>query len=363
MGFATCWVMMETASGCQGRVDRYGAFVLVLMVNHQCNLRCTYCYTGAKFSRPMSKAVARAAIDRAVASLRPGGRLELGFFGGEPLLEADLIASLLAYARMLAADRQLELFCSLTTNGTCLGPSAWDVMTNQGIDLSISHDGLPATHDRHRVTPGAEGTSAVVSETLRRLADLGRDFNVVTVVRPDTVDVLAEGVRYLRELGVRRVEPSLDLWTPWSNDAISRLETAVAECADLWREGLPEYSLGWFDEKLVLISGVPTEASARCGFGDGQIAVAPSGSLYPCERVIGEDKPEHPLRLVGTVLRGSDFLSYRRSCSSPPSSCSLECRCSNYVRTGIPSTPDDLLRSFDRMCMKETCRVLEMSPR
>ena len=343
--------------------DLYEAFVLTLMVNHQCNLRCTYCYTGAKFNRPMDKAVARAAVERAVASVRPKGRLELGFFGGEPLLEADLIASVMDDARILATDRNLELFCGLTTNGTVLGPTAWEVMTNPAVDLSISHDGLPETHDRHRITPGGEGTSTVVSETLRRLVDLGRDFNVVTVVRPDTVDSLAEGLRYLRQLGVRRVEPSLDPWTSWSPEDISCLKSSIAECANLWREGLPEFSLSWFDEKLARVLGVPTETSARCGFGDGQIAVAPSGRLYPCERVIGEDAPEHPLRLLGTVFGKKDFLCYRKSCTAPPSSCSLECRCSNYVRTGVLETSDDLLRSFDRMCVEETFRVMELSPR
>ena len=66
-------------------------FHLVLMVNHACNLRCTYCYTGTKFSRKMPEAVGRKCIDRALRSIRPGGVLELGFFGGEPLIEAALI--------------------------------------------------------------------------------------------------------------------------------------------------------------------------------------------------------------------------------------------------------------------------------
>ena len=53
-------------------------FSLVLMVNHACNLRCTYCYTGAKFGRAMSRTVAMRAVDRAVHSIGSGGTLELG---------------------------------------------------------------------------------------------------------------------------------------------------------------------------------------------------------------------------------------------------------------------------------------------
>ena len=74
----------------------YQQFGLVLAVNHACNLRCTYCYTGAKFHKPMPASLARKAIDRAVASISSGGQLDLGFFGGEPLIEAKLILELLA---------------------------------------------------------------------------------------------------------------------------------------------------------------------------------------------------------------------------------------------------------------------------
>ena len=67
---------------------RYDRFHLVLMTTHACNLRCDYCYTGRKFRRAMPLEIGLAAIRRAARSLCPGGTLELGFFGGEPLLEA-----------------------------------------------------------------------------------------------------------------------------------------------------------------------------------------------------------------------------------------------------------------------------------
>jgi sulfatase maturation enzyme AslB (radical SAM superfamily) len=65
------------------------------MVNHACNLRCTYGYTGAKVQRPMPEAIGTMAIDRALGSLAPGGTLQLGFFGGEPLVEARLVRRLI----------------------------------------------------------------------------------------------------------------------------------------------------------------------------------------------------------------------------------------------------------------------------
>src|SRR5438034_1908045 len=137
----------------------YKQFGLVLMVNHACNLRCTYCYTGEKFSRRMHYSVGAKAIDRAVASIEPGGVLELGFFGGEPLIEAALILDLIDRARARTACRGVALRLNLTTNGTLTSSEAWDVMLDPEIDLAISHDGLPHVHDRHRLTVDGHSTS------------------------------------------------------------------------------------------------------------------------------------------------------------------------------------------------------------
>ena len=87
-------------------------FGLTLVVNHACNLRCTYCYTGDKFGRPMPLEIGRKAIGRAVSSLSPSGTLDLAFFGGEPLIEADLILDVVDDAR--ARSREAVIICRST---------------------------------------------------------------------------------------------------------------------------------------------------------------------------------------------------------------------------------------------------------
>ena len=72
----------------------HARFGLTLVVNHACNLRCSYCYTGEKIGRRLPLATGRKAIDRAISSLSQNGTLELAFFGGEPLVEAELILEL-----------------------------------------------------------------------------------------------------------------------------------------------------------------------------------------------------------------------------------------------------------------------------
>ncbi len=343
----------------------YERFGLVLMVTHACNLRCSYCYTGAKTQRSMSYETGKQAIVRATRSLQPHGELELGFFGGEPLLEADLILRLLEGAEEITANTNRQLSVSLTTNAAINGPHAWQILTHPKMSLSISHDGLPEIHDRHRRNLANKATSSKVLNAAQRLLEADQQLNVVMVVRPDTVSALPDGIEHLQKHGLRHFTPSLDLWSQWDAAAADRLEKAIIQCGKLWSKGLPDLSISWFDEKLAKLSDVSTTPTARCGFGNGEIAVAPSGTLYPCERLIGEDQPDAQLHL-GHVLDGEDF------CGPPPEappredsctsctlleSCSTTCRCSNYVRTGDVNRPDGLLCLLDRFCTREAVRV------
>ena len=116
--------------------DSLQRFSLTLMVNHACNLRCTYCYTGAKFSAPMDWTIGVVAIDRALRSLGPGGRLALGFFGGEPLLEAGRILDWMDHARNQALAGGAQVRFSMTTNSTLVHPQAWQVMTAPDLDAA-----------------------------------------------------------------------------------------------------------------------------------------------------------------------------------------------------------------------------------
>jgi uncharacterized protein len=333
-------------------------FSLTLMVNHACNLRCTYCYTGAKFSAPLPFQTGQTAIRRAFRSLIPNGTLSLGFFGGEPLLEATRILEWMAYARQLARESDKPVTFTLTTNGTVSHPHAWQVMMADDLELAVSFDASPSIHDRHRRDVHGKTTSATVQATIRRLLDAGKEFRVVTVVRPDNLADLLNGIEFLHSLGVRAVDLSLDLWTSWSSRDAHALQTLVTNLSKLWAQWLPDFSLSWFDAKVAELARLQkTTETVRCGFGDGEIAVAPSGRLYPCERLIGEDRPGNPLCLPGNALEGNDFLDTQTSSftrGSPCSQCALAfacdtvCRCSNFIRTGDTNRPDGLLCLFNK---------------
>lgn len=240
-------------------------------------------------------------------------------------------------------------------------------MTLSDMNLAVSFDGLPRLHDRHRRFADGLGTATRVLETMRRLLAAGKEFRAVMVIGPDSAERLGKAIDFLRVFGVRRVELTLDLWANWQPEDMVELEQAIECAALMWGAGLPGLSVNWFDEKAARICGFSPAGAARCGFGDGEVAVAPSGRLYPCERLIGEDADPNLMRLPGHALDGRDFLGLgtrperqAEACSacSMDSACNTTCPCSNYVRTGSLSRPDRLLCILNQACMREAARVM-----
>lgn len=146
-------------------------FILTLMLTHACALRCLYCYAGAKSARHMPTEIIQTAIRRALASLTPEGTLELGFFGGEPMLRASDIAAAVAFTQAEAGARQVRFH--LTTSGSVTTPDALHLLTHPDLRIAVSCDGPPALHDRFR--PGADGAPSYPAAvaTINRLIAAG----------------------------------------------------------------------------------------------------------------------------------------------------------------------------------------------
>lgn len=295
--------------------------------------------------------VGRQAVRRAFASLCENGVLQVGFFGGEPLIEASNILEWMTFARLEAVSQGKQVHFNLTTNGTLTETNAQAVLMDPGVELAISCDGTAGRHDKHRLDVHGRGSFLQVEQTVRTLVQAGRVFTVVMVVRPDMLDDLVDGLRHLRELGVTRFTLSLDVWTPWNAGDLEHLSRVVDTAADLWRKWLPDVSIDWFDTRIAAMARLPAAGpDTRCGFGEGEVAVAPSGRLYPCERLVGDDRSGHPLQLAGLVGEDVDFLGIKAPCAGGSGGCAsgAGCRCSNYIRTGSTANEDDLLGALDK---------------
>jgi len=332
-------------------------------LTHQCNLRCDYCYTGEKLNLPMNRATAAAGIELSLAEAqrRQATHLDITFFGGEPLIEMDLLC-FIADQLLARTPERIVLNMKLSTNGTLLTKERLQSLNQRKIYVSLSVDGPPEIHDRQRKNAAGKGTSAAVIAAAKRLLKQNPCANVTCVLQPDTADYADECIDFLFGLGFRYFNLTLNYSANWTLKDMNVLEKAYRRVADWYEartlEGATFY-LSSFDERIKSHTLVPATSEEKCSLGKRQISIAPDGAIYPClQFVTTEGLPEF---MIGHVLKGGlqdDCRQHISSCASAPkeecsgckvkSRCGSWCACINYASTGTITAASPVLCYYER---------------
>jgi uncharacterized protein len=325
----------------------------------------------------MSPEVARAAIDFA---LRDGGESPgIVFFGGEPLMKRDLIELAIAHARRVcaAAGPQVIPHFKITTNGLLLDDAMIDLCAREEVAVSLSIDGTPEAHDRHRLNLAGQPTWARVAERARALLERKPYSPAIMVATPHTVAHAAAGVERLFQIGFRYLIFQLDYSADWPPEALAELERQYRAMAELYlamtrRE--EKFYLSPFDVKIATHIRGEEARGLLCKLGVRQVSVAPDGTLYPCvqfvprrtaagvQQKLGEQRDGRDKRFaVGDVWSGVDP-DARAVCfeatERPPAECSgcaieprcnRRCGCLNLQTTGDLGAPSPLLCAHERL--------------
>ncbi|HEY4003103.1 MAG TPA: radical SAM protein [Candidatus Xenobia bacterium] len=274
---------------------------ITLVLTHQCNLACDYCYAGEKFARAMTYETGARALRMAFAAAGPGEAITVGFFGGEPMLEFPLMVRLTRLAHRLARRQRRILQLTVTSNGTVLSEKHLRFLYTYGFDTALSVDGL-GQGNRHRPFATGHDSTAVVWGNIAAAAQMLEKLNVLMVVGPDSLDDLERSVQRLYQLGVPTVSllPNVDV--EWMENDWVRAREVFARLTEVCRRLLEVRPLVLHP----LIDRLrPTMSASRCGFGDTEVAVSPRGHLYPCARLVGTDV-RRDIR-IGNVRDGIDL--------------------------------------------------------
>ncbi|MBI5517391.1 MAG: radical SAM protein [Deltaproteobacteria bacterium] len=321
-----------------------------LVLTHDCNLACTYCYTGEKFRREMDWETAERSVDLAFRETPPGAPVDVGFFGGEPLLCWDMLVRVGDYARARAEREGRRLRLAVTTNGTLLTRERTDTLARLGVEVTLSLDGTREAHEATRPQKGGRSSFDDVVRGAENLKASGLPLEVIAVVAPGNVRWLGETVRYLVDLGARNVilNPCFEQW--WTDEALALWEKGLEDAAEVYsdcmRQGKP-VAMPTFDNKLLAAAKGGLASCDMCSAGDREVAVAPSGNLYPCARMVGEDRDT--ALVIGHLDTGVDrgtVRNIRRGPLDPACEpcaerwrCGATCACSNLAETGTTYLP------------------------
>ncbi len=342
-----------------------------LAITQECNLACTYCYIGKK-PVTMSLGTAAKIVDFMYRVSPPGELIDVGFFGGEPLLELDLIGGIVDLVKSHVDFPERKVLFSTVSNGTLFSDDVAHELTRLGVTLGISCDGYPEIQDRSRVFPDGRGSSGAVEVAIRRALHFFPFMPVNAVYRPETLAALPEVVEYLVKTGVRNLYLNLDITATWS-EADSLLLPDIydrigKQYISYYQAGVPVH-ISLIDSKIVAILRGGYKPEEKCRMGKAEFAFAPSGDVYPCERLMGAGEAgahclgnindEHPL--LGRCLHDAETSGHEvcRTCSLLPY-CMCWCGCTNYFSTGDYSLPGAFLCASERAAIGTAYHVLEI---
>ena len=273
---------------------------LCLNVAHTCNLSCRYCFAAegsyGQDKGLMTADVGRSAIDFLLENSNGRKRLEVDYFGGEPLLNLDVVKEVTDYARRRGEENGVEFGFTLTTNGLLLNKEVAAYLQDEGFSVVLSLDGRPEVHDGMRRFPGGAPSYEAVKDRLLNFLHLwGGSYYYVRGTYTRYNRDFSRDVAHLADLGFQRIslEPVVaDPAEEWAltEEDLPLLNDEYLRLADLYlqyrREGRP---FDFFHFAVDLDRGPCVyKRLSGCGAGEEYLAVTPTGDLYPCHQLIGD---------------------------------------------------------------------------
>jgi len=337
----------------------------------ECNLGCGYCYIGKK-KLSLSMDTAKDIIDFVFSKTPSHENIDIGFFGGEPLLELEILKNLTDLIERQPSYDANRLSLSVVTNGTLLTPAIFDFLSEHGIELCISCDGPPDVQNAYRRFRDGSKSSAIVQRNIQKAVSAFPSVLVNAVYTPTTVRHLCETVDYFSSLGVRRIFLSADYSATWSETDLETMREEYEKIGRLYIDYYMRQSprfVSIIDNKISLMLRGGSGPTERCRMGSAEFAFTPDGNIYPCERLIGAgDGEDHcignvregikPEKMACNLKKDGDVNLECRECGIREY-CMNWCGCSNYFSTGYYNRVSHFLCASEQAAVKVAFEVFK----
>ncbi len=284
---------------------------LCLHICHDCNLRCEYCFAkDGTYNTPrdyMSFEVGKAAIDFLVQQSKNIHNLEVDFFGGEPLLNLDVVKRIVEYAKSIEGQYNKKFSFTMTTNCLLLNDETIEWLNQEMDNIVLSIDGRKAIHDRVRKTPnGVSAYDTILEKSLKvAKARAGKRYYVRGTFTGYNLD-FSNDIIALSDAGFDQISMEPVVLPDDAPMAIKYEDIAticqeydkVAE-AIIDRSGTKKW-FNFFHFMIDLDEGpCMSKRLHGCGAGLDYMSVVPTGEIYPCHRFAGNTE-----YILGTVFEG-----------------------------------------------------------
>ena len=284
---------------------------LCLHIAHDCNLACKYCFAeeGEYHGRRalMSYEVGKKALDFLIASSGNRRNLEVDFFGGEPLMNWQVVKDLVAYGREQEKIHNKHFRFTVTTNGVLLNDEIQDFINKEMDNVVLSLDGRKEINDNMRPFRNGKGSYDLIVPKFQKLADSRNQerYYVRGTFTRNNLD-FSNDVLHFADLGFKQmsIEPVVgDESDPYAirEEDIPKICEEYDRLAKIMIEREKEGKGFNFFHFMIDLEGGPcvSKRLSGCGSGTEYLAVTPWGDLYPCHQFVGQEE-----FLMGNVDEG-----------------------------------------------------------
>lgn len=284
---------------------------LCLHVAHTCNLTCDYCFASqGKYQGEhalMSFEVGKQALDFLIANSGNRKNLEVDFFGGEPLMDWDVVKQLVNYARSVEKQHNKNFRFTLTTNGLLVDDDVIEFANKEMHNVVLSLDGRKEVHDKLRRTVGGHGSYDVIVPKFQKFVQSRNNtgYYVRGTYTHDNID-FTKDIFHMADLGFTELSMEPVVCDPKEPYALTEADLPVLFeqyeilAKDMLRrekEGKPIT----FYHYMIDLTGGPCvyKCVTGCGSGTEYMAVTPWGELFPCHQFVGD-----PAYSLGDIWKG-----------------------------------------------------------
>lgn len=349
----------------------YNTKALCLNMAHDCNIRCEYCfastgdYHGGRKLMPLS--VAKESIDFLLETSGKRKKLEVDFFGGEPLLNMDVIKSTVEYARKKEKQYGKRIGFTMTTNATLLDDEKTDFINENMDNVVLSIDGRKEVNDRMRKFQDLSGTFDTILPKIKKFVEQRADksYYIRGTFTANNLD-FCEDVIFLADNGFKEIsiEPVVAEHDEKYAIKEEHLEKIYQQYEELARKYVQYNNEGKgfrYYHFLMDLDGGPCvyKRISSCGAGVEYFAVTPDGELYPCHQFVGNTH-----YLIGTVKEGinnkdlslkfaENTVYHKEKCSD----CWAKFYCSGGCQANAVSFNKNLKKPYEIECMLQKKRI------
>jgi len=275
---------------------------LCMHIAHTCNLNCSYCFASqGKYHGDravMSYEVGKRALDFLVENSGTRRNLEVDFFGGEPLMNFQVVKDLVAYARSIEKEKGKNFRFTLTTNGVLIDDDVIEFANKEMSNVVLSLDGRREVHDRFRVDYAGRGSWDNIVPKFKKLVDArgGKNYYMRGTFTHHNPDFL-EDIKTMLDLGFNELSMEPVVCASGDPSELTEADKPIVmeqyeKLAELMLKRDEEGKPFTFYHYMIDLFGGPCiyKRISGCGSGTEYMAVTPWGDLYPCHQFVGEER-------------------------------------------------------------------------